>query len=176
MKGIQHQRMGGYLASALGAAIAATSLIMAAEPAHAQAAYGSYVGVGAAFGVTSDADGDGADLAGVIAGRYRFLRIPVSIRAQAFLFDGGFAFVPTVSYDYSLSWNTDIYLGAGISITSGDPSPVGDRTAFVLQPGIDYMFPSSRLALFGNAIIAFNGFRDGDNTAVSLQGGVGYQF
>ncbi|NER81548.1 MAG: porin family protein [Leptolyngbya sp. SIO1D8] len=165
-------------ASALGGAIAGVSVLMSAKPANAQAAYGSYVGVGAAFGLTSDADtGDGSDLSAVIAGRYRFLRVPISIRAQAFIFGDGFAFVPTVSYDYPLNWNTDIYLGAGLSFASGDnPSPVGDRTAFVLQPGVDYMFPSSRLTLFGNAIIAFNGYRDGGNTAVSLQGGVGYQF
>ncbi|MBE7380767.1 MAG: hypothetical protein F6J95_005090 [Leptolyngbya sp. SIO1E4] len=177
MKG-KKQLMQLAFASALGGAIAGGAVLMTAEPANAQAAYGSYVGVGAAIGLSSDADtGDGANFAGVISGRYRFLRIPVSIRAQAFIFGDGFALVPTVSYDYPLNWNTDIYLGAGLSFSSGDdPSPVGDRTAFVLQPGVDYIFPNSRLTLFGNAVIAFNGYRDGGNTAVSLQGGVGYQF
>lgn len=177
MKGKQHSWRQVALVSVLGGAIAGVTAAIAAAPAQAQAAYGSYVGVGAGIGLTSDAEGDGADFAGVIAGRYRFLRFPVSVRAQAFIFGDGFAFVPTVSYDYSLNWNTDIYLGAGVAFTSGDtPSPVGDNTSFVLQPGVDYMFPNSRLALFGNAVIAFNGFRDGDETAVSVQGGVGYQF
>lgn len=177
MDGKKHRSVYCALMSILGGAIAGASFLAVAEPVQAQAAYGSYVGVGLGVGLTSDADGDGADFAGIIAGRYRFLRFPVSVRAQAFLFGEGFAFVPTVSYDYSLNWNTDIYLGAGVAFTSGDtPSPVGDNTSFVLQPGIDYMFPNSRLALFGNAVIAFNGFRDGDETAVSLQGGVGYQF
>lgn len=177
MKGNTHRGIQSALVATLGGAIAGAAVLASAVPAQAQAAYGSYVGVGGSVGLTSDADGDGADFAGVISGRYRFLQIPVSIRAQAFLFGDGFAFVPTVSYDYPLNWNTDIYLGAGVSFPSGDtPSPVGDSTSFVLQPGIDYMFPNSRLALFGNAVIAFNGFRDGDETAISLQGGVGYQF
>lgn len=165
------------LGFALGGAIAGASALSTAAPAQAQAAYGSYVGVGPAFGLTSDASGNGSDVAGIISGRYRFLRIPLSVRAQAFFFGEGFAFVPTVSFDYPLNWNTDIYLGAGVSFNTGDePSPVGDRTAFVLQPGVDYLFPNSRLTAFGNAVIAFDGFRDGDETAVSLQAGVGYRF
>lgn len=180
MKQIMHRLTQMAIASAVGGVVTAVSGVTAAQPANAQAAYGSYVGVGAAIGITNEADtGDGGGFSGVIAGRYRFLRMPVSIRATAFVFGSGMAIVPTVSYDYPLSWNTDIYLGAGVSFPTGDdddPSPVGNTTAFVLQPGIDYMFPNSRLALFGNAIIAFGGYRDGGNTAVSLQGGVGYQF
>lgn len=180
MKQIKRKLMQAAIASALGGALAGAAGLVDAKPASAQAAYGSYVGIGAAFGLTEEADtGNGDGFAGVIAGRYRFLRMPISLRATAFVFGGSFAIVPTVSYDYPLSWNTDIYLGAGVSFPTGDdddPSPVGNATSFVLQPGIDYMFPNSRLALFGNAIIAFNGYREGGNTAVSLQGGVGYQF
>lgn len=166
------------LASVASGAIAAVAALSAAEPAQAQAAYGSYIGLGGSFGLTDDAaTGQGNGFSGVIAGRYRFLEIPVSIRAQAFVFGDSFAFVPTVSYDYALNWNTDIYLGAGVSFTGGDsPSPVGNQTAFVLQPGVDYMFPNSRLVLFGNAVIAFGAYRDGGNTALALQTGVGYQF
>ena len=163
------------LASMMGGLIAGAAVLMTAQSAKAQAAYGSYVGIGAGFGLSSDDSGDGDGVAALIAGRYRFLRIPVSIRAQAFIGDG-FAIVPTVSYDYPLSWNTDIYLGAGVSFTGDDPSVLGDQTAFVLQPGIDYMFPNSRFAAFGNAVIAFDAFRDDSGTAVSIQGGVGYQF
>ncbi|MEM6518425.1 MAG: hypothetical protein AAF892_16370 [Cyanobacteria bacterium P01_D01_bin.71] len=179
MQQIKHQLTKVAIASAVGGALAGIMGLTDVKPANAQAAYGSYVGVGAAFGITEEAgSGDGAGLDMVLTGRYRFLRMPISLRATAFLFDN-FTLVPTVSYDYPLSWNTDIYLGAGVSFPIGDDdevSPVGNQTAFVLQPGIDYMFPSSRLSLFGSAIIAFNGYRDGDNTAVSLQGGVGYQF
>ena len=175
MKGKTSRMVQLTCASVLGGIIAGASVLVSTEAANAQAAYGSYVGVGVGLGLSSDDDGDGDGIAAVIAGRYRFLRVPVSLRAQAFIGDG-FAIVPTVSYDYPLNWNTDIYLGAGVSFTGDEPSVLGDQTAFVLQPGIDYMFPNSRFAAFGNAVIAFDAFREGGGTAVSLQGGVGYQF
>lgn len=165
-------------ASVASGAIAVGAALTTAEPVQAQAAYGSYIGIGGSFGLTNDAvTGQGNGFSGVIAGRYHFLEVPVSIRAQALVFGDSFALVPTVSYDYALNQNTDIYLGAGVSLTGGDtPSPVGNQTAFVLQPGVDYLFPNSNLVLFGNAIVAFGAYRDGGNTALSLQTGVGYQF
>ena len=148
-----------------------------AKPAQAQAAYGSYIGVGIAFSPTEDANGDGEDFQGVISGRYRLLRTPISIRAQAFLLGDSSAIVPTVSFDVPLSWQTDVYLGAGMAFTSGDePTVVGDTTSFVLQPGVDFVLPRSNLVLFGNAVIAFDAYRDGDDIAASFQGGVGIQF
>ncbi|MFH7243310.1 MAG: hypothetical protein ACHWZW_10720 [Spirulina sp.] len=166
-------------ASLLATAVVGSGFVLRPEAAQAQVAYGSYVGLGAGFGLTSDAaTSRGTGVQGVIAGRYRFLTMPVSARAQAFVFGDGFAVVPTISYDFPLSWNADAYIGAGVSIPSGgdDPSLVGNKTAFVLQPGIDYMFPNSNLVAFGNAIFAFDAYRDGGNTAISVQGGVGIQF
>ena len=160
-------------------AATAAGVVLLPESAQAQVAYGSYVGVGAGVGLTNAvATGEGSGLQGVIAGRYRFLTMPISARAQAFVFGDSFAVVPTVSYDVPLSWNADAYIGAGFSIPSGGstPSVVGDKTAFVLQPGVDYMFPNSNLVAFGNAIFAFDAYRDGGNTAISVQGGVGIQF
>ncbi|MEO1401057.1 MAG: hypothetical protein AAFV72_07325 [Cyanobacteria bacterium J06635_1] len=160
----------------VGAAIAAVGLLKAA-PAQAQAAYGSYIGAGGALGLSNDDDGDGDGFGGVIAGRYKLLRLPISVRAQAFLFNGDVAVVPTVSYDYPINFQTDIYLGAGLSIPTGDdPSPVGDQTSFVIQPGVDYALPNSNLVIFGNAVFAFDAFEEGGGTATSIQGGVGYQF
>jgi hypothetical protein len=162
---------------ALTATVAGSAL--APEAAEAQVAYGSYVGIGAGVGLTNDAaTGQGSGMQGVIAGRYRLLRYPVSLRAQGFIFGGEFAFVPTISYDVPLSWNTDVYVGAGASFVGGgnNPSIVGDKTAFVIQPGIDYLFPNSNLVAFGNAIFAFDAYRQGGNMAISVQGGVGIQF
>ncbi|MEL6383242.1 MAG: hypothetical protein AAFQ89_12485, partial [Cyanobacteria bacterium J06626_18] len=127
MKGKKSRTLQFALAPLLGGLIAGATVLMTAQSAQAQAAYGSYVGIGAGVGLSSDDDGDGGGVAALISGRYRFLRIPVSIRAQAFIGDG-FAIVPTVSYDYPLSWNTDIYLGAGVSFTGDDPSVLGDQT------------------------------------------------
>ncbi|WOD41159.1 hypothetical protein [Nodosilinea sp. E11] len=176
--------LGRWIGHTAGAALLATAATVtgaaiAPEAAQAQVAYGSYVGIGAGIGVTNDAaTGQGSGMQGVISGRYRLLQYPVSLRAQAFLFGGEFAFVPTVSYDVPLSWNTDVYVGAGASFVGGgnNPSIVGDKTSFVLQPGIDYLFPNSNMVAFGNAIFAFDAYRQGGNMAVSVQGGVGIQF
>lgn len=171
---LQNQRL-GFSAALVSSAALATGLVLSIQaPSHAQAAYGSYVGVGPSVGLT---EGDGVEedreIAGVIALRYRVLEAPVSLRTQAIIGDGT-AIVPTVSYDLPLNWQTTAYLGAGVAFVSGN-TPVGNRDSFALQPGIDYVVPNSNTVIFGNAIIGFNGFREG-GSAVSLQGGVGLRF
>ena len=145
----------------------------APQPVFAQAAYGSYVGVGGTVGVSGRGDRTGGV---VISGRYRILEAPISLRAQGLLTNGGIAVIPTVSYDVPLNWQTEAYLGAGISIPGGNNSPVGDKVSFALQPGLDYAIPDSNTVIFGNAVIAFDAYRSGGGTAVSVQGGVGFQF
>lgn len=142
------------------------------EPVFAQAAYGSYVGVGGSVGVGGD---DGTQGAAVVAVRYKLLEVPISLRAQAFINGDGTAIVPTVSYDIPMNWQTDAYVGAGVSFAGGD-TPVGDKTSFAIQPGIDYSLPNSRLVVFGNAIIAFDAYRKEGGAAVSVQGGLGLRF
>lgn len=137
-------------------------------PANAQAAYGSYVGIGGGLGL-----GDNSDFALVINGRYNILELPISVRGAAFIGDGS-AFVPTVSYDYPLNFNTEVYVGVGASFAS-EGSIVGDKSAFVIQPGVDYTKPDSNLVIFGNAIFAIGG-EEGGGTATAIQSGVGIQF
>ena len=162
------------LASLAANAIAA-AIISAPEPAHAQAAYGSYIGIGPAIGLT-EGGGKGRQISGVITGRYKFLEAPISGRAQVFI-GNGVSIVPTVSYDIPLNWQTDAYIGLGASIpVGGGVTPVGDRTAFVLQPGIDYSLPNSNMVVYGNAVIAFDAYKDTRGTAASLQGGLGIRF
>jgi len=167
----------GQLASiAAGSFMVATIAAIAPEPVLAQAAYGSYIGVGPTLGIANDNNGGGQQVGGVIAVRYKFLEIPISLRTQA-LIGSGTAVVPTISYDIPLNWQTDAYVGAGVAFGSGDtPSPVGDKTSFAIQPGIDYVIPNSSAVIFGNAIIAFDAYRNGGGTAFSLQGGLGLQF
>lgn len=141
------------------------------QPAQAQVAYGSYVGVGPTVGFS-----DGGQIGGVLAFRYKLLKVPVSFRAQA-LVGQSTAVVPTVSYDYPINWQTDAYLGAGLVLAGGNtPSPVGNKIGFALQPGVDYVLPNSNTVIFGNAIFGFDTERDGGGTAFSLQGGVGLKF
>jgi hypothetical protein len=162
--------LGGF---ALGIAL----LLTTATTASAQAAYGSYIGVGGSIGVSGSDSGDDVSGGGVIAARYRFLRAPISLRGQVLISDST-AFVPTISYDIPLSWQTDAYLGVGAAIQDSNTSssPVGNQTAFVLQPGIDHVFPDSNVVLFGNAIIAFDAYKNSNDTAAAIQAGVGVNF
>jgi hypothetical protein len=181
-----NSRTGSRLAGVVGAialSSAATGLSLLNAPvASAQAAYGSYVGIGGSFGLTensdsTDVDGDSNRFGGVVAARYRILELPISLRAQALIGDST-AIVPTVSYDIPLSWQTTAYLGAGVAIQNSETSatPVGNKTSFAIQPGIDHVFPNSNLVLFGNAVIAFDAYRDSGGTAAAIQGGLGWNF
>ncbi|HEY9803466.1 MAG TPA: hypothetical protein V6D25_24185 [Leptolyngbyaceae cyanobacterium] len=159
-----------YLVVAL-ATSSAVSLVINTQPAQAQVAYGSYVGIGPTIGLTN-----GIQIGGVLAFRYKLLESPISFRAQALVGENT-AVVPTVSYDLPLNWQTDAYLGAGLVLTGGSSaSPVGDKISFALQPGIDYVVPNSNTVLFGNAVIAFDAYREGGGAAVAVQGGVGLRF
>jgi hypothetical protein len=165
-------------ALALGGAIAIPGLT--GDAAVAQPAYGSYVGIGGSLGLTEGNTSlfdESRESAAVIAVRYNILELPISVRAQVLTLSNATAVVPTVSYDIPLNWQTDAYIGAGIAFQGGsDTSPIGNQTAFVIQPGVDYSLPYSRLVIFGNAIIAFDAYEEGGGTAASLQGGVGLRF
>ncbi|GAB4138470.1 MAG: hypothetical protein Fur0046_13070 [Cyanobacteria bacterium J069] len=180
-KSCSQGRAKSYVATLLGSLGLSLGLSVAAiAPAQAQAAYGSYVGIGGSFGLTSgdEAFDEDSTSGAVIAARYKLLRVPLSLRAQVLLSDRS-AIVPTVSYDIPLNWQTDVYIGAGASIMLGsgdDTSPIGNQSSFVLQPGIDHALPNSNLVLFGNAIFAFDGYDEGNNAAISVQGGVGLRF
>jgi hypothetical protein len=160
----------------LGIITAAVGLTLNPSWASAQAAYGSYVGVGANMGVSDGGNGESSSPGGLISVRYKFLEAPFSLRTQA-LIGSNQAIVPTISYDLPLNWQTDAYLGAGVVFAAGDePTPVGNKTGLALQPGIDYALPNSKAVIFGNAIIAPNAYQEGGGTAISVQGGIGWRF
>jgi hypothetical protein len=155
--------------------IALSSVIGQAAPAQAQAAYGSYVGIGPAIGLTEgDNSNEDREISGIINARYKFLELPISLRAQAFIGDG-VALVPTVSYDIPLNWQTEAYVGVGAAVNFTGNTPIGNKSAFAIQPGIDYALPNSNVVVFGNAVIAFDAYKTG-GAAASLQGGLGWRF
>lgn len=160
-------------AIASGAALSIGLAFSVQTPASAQAAYGSYVGIGPSFGLTRGENSD-RQVSGVVAARYKFLTAPISARTQA-LIGSNVAIVPTISYDIPINWQTDAYIGAGVAIPIGGDTPVGNKTSFAIQPGIDYSLPNSNVVVFGNAIISFDAYKRG-GAAASLQGGVGLRF
>ncbi len=159
----------------LASGVAAIALQMAVvSPVKAQAAYGSYIGIGPAVGLT-EGGGEGRKISGVVSGRYKFLEAPISLRGQVFI-GSGVALVPTVSYDIPINWQTDAYVGVGAAIPVSGNTPVGNKTGFAIQPGVDYSLPNSNMVIFGNAVISFDAYKDTHGTAASLQGGVGLRF
>ncbi len=179
---MQSRGLAGLSGAIATGALAAGAILMMPSQAMAQAAYGSYVGAGISVGLTEGDELANEDqtTSGVIAFRYQLMEIPVSLRAQLLTFTDTSAIVPTISYDVPLSWQADAYIGAGVAFQDGgadnDTSPIGNDTALVIQPGVDYMFPYSNMVLFGNAIIAFDAYEIDGGTAASLQGGVGLRF
>ena len=150
-----------------------------APSAQAQPAYGSYVGVGASFGFSSGdtALGETSKTSALVGVRYKFLEFPISVRTQV-LIGSSTAVVPTISFDVPINFDTDVYIGAGISLANTvDATPIGNKTTFVVQPGIDYTLPNSNLVLFGNVIFALDAYRNtSGNSATSLQTGLGLRF
>lgn len=168
----------GMCSAVVGGLALGIGLILATpSAASAQAAYGSYIGIGGSIGLSDGGTGDDVSGGGVIAVRYRFLEAPISLRGQLLISESS-AFVPTISYDVPLSWQTDAYIGVGAAIqdSNNNSSPVGNQTAFVIQPGIDHVFPDSNLVVFGNAIIAFDAYKNSNDTAAAIQAGVGVNF
>jgi len=147
--------------------------------ASAQPAYGSYLGVGASFGLSNGnvSAGESAKTSVLLSGRYKFLEVPISIRAQAMI-GSSTAVVPTVSYDIPLNFDTDLYLGAGVALANtADTTPVGNKNSFVIQPGVDFAIPNTNFVLFGNVIFAFDAYRNAPGvTATSVQTGLGFRF
>lgn len=152
---------------------------IAAQPSQAQPAYGSYLGVGAGFGLSNGntAFGENSKTSLLLSGRYKFLEIPVSLRAQV-LIGNSTAVVPTVSFDVPLNFDMDAYIGAGVALANtNETTPVGNKNSFVIQPGIDYAVPNSNLVIFGNVIFAFDAYRNSSGTtATSVQTGLGFRF
>jgi hypothetical protein len=160
-----------------GLALAAGLVVNIQSPAQAQAAYGSYIGAGLGIGLTNGGGpNENANSSGSFAVRYKFLRAPVSLRTQVLVGGNGVAVVPTISYDIPINWQGDVYLGAGASIVRGEKTPIGNKGSFVLQPGVDYSLPNTSMMLYANAIVAFDGYRSSNATAVSLQAGAGLRF
>ncbi|MBW4479977.1 MAG: hypothetical protein KME54_24840 [Tolypothrix brevis GSE-NOS-MK-07-07A] len=132
---------------------ACVSTFFSAKSASAeQRMNGSYIGVGVA------ADGSGAAVAGTV----RWDLKPVSIRATATgACEGNLCatlFIPTVTYDFGISKNANIYAGIGgsaVSISDGDSS-VSLGTGAVLQAGAEGAI-SQNVVLYGDGTYFTNG-------------------
>jgi hypothetical protein len=134
-------------------AITSVPVLLKTESASAdEGMRGSYVGIGV------NADGSGVAAAGTL----RWDLKPVSIRATATgACEGNICatlFIPTVTYDFGISKNANIYAGVGgsaISISDGDSS-VSLGTGAVLQAGAEGAI-SQNIVLYADGTYFTNG-------------------
>jgi hypothetical protein len=139
---------------------------------------GSYVGAGVGAGVTSGGQGnDGATVGGNIQGRFAVPNAPVSVRGSVLFNGNSSAVIPSLSYDIPLNSNTNVYAGAGYSFAqkNGNTSQLGNQDAAVLQLGVESQV-SRGIVLYSDVKYGINAYQGSNRGAVSLQGGVGFNF
>lgn len=144
--------------------IGLSGLLIAPASAEPRGLTGSYIGVAVdgedpSGSLNSFAD-SGGDLVGIIEqvlddrptnttndatadrqlqGRLDIPHAPVSVRATAIVGNDVRAVLPTLSYDFPVSNNANIYAGAGYLFvtTPGMVTPLGDRNGVVLTAGAE---------------------------------------
>ncbi|MBF2067268.1 MAG: outer membrane beta-barrel protein [Calothrix sp. C42_A2020_038] len=166
------------VASALSVAFVTLTVVSAGIASAETGMPGSYIGVGAAAGLTNGGRGnDDAKFGGTVQGRFAIPQAPVSVRG-AVLFGGDATVIaPTLTYDLAIAENTNIYVGAGYSFvtTEGKATQLGNRNAALLTLGAESAI-SKNFVLFGDLKWAIDAYRRSSNDALSLQAGVGYRF
>ncbi|HEY9623562.1 MAG TPA: outer membrane beta-barrel protein [Crinalium sp.] len=156
--------------------LAAVPVLSVAKPASAQliGMNGNYLGGGVSVGVT---DGNSSDVGGNVQGRFDVPLAPVSLRGSVLFSDETAALMPIVSYDIGVAPNTNVYVGAGYSFVAdeGRATPLGDKNAPVITAGVETGV-TRNIALYGDAKLGIDAYRDSSNPAVSLQVGAAYRF
>ncbi|GJD16049.1 hypothetical protein RIVM261_010050 [Rivularia sp. IAM M-261] len=166
------------VASALSVAFVTSAVVSAGIASADTGMQGSYIGVGAAAGLTNGGrSNDAAKLGGAVQGRFAIPNTPVSVRG-AVLFGGDATVVaPTLTYDIPVAKSTNIYVGAGYSFvtTEGKGTQLGNRNAALLTLGAESAV-SKNIVLFGDVKYAIDAYKRSSGDALSIQAGVGYRF
>lgn len=138
----------------------------------------SYVGAGLSGSVTrGDADNEGRVFGGNVQGRFAVPNAPVSVRGSALFNDKNAAIVPTLTYDLPLTERTNLYAGAGYSfvVNHDRTSQLGNRNTPVLTAGVESRV-ADRVVVYSDVKYGVKAYDSNDAGAVSLQGGVGFEF
>lgn len=155
-----------------------TSGIAFAETVQEKGTDASYIGGGAAAGVTNGGqNGDAATLGYQIQGRYAIPNAPVSLRGAILASDETSAIMPMVSVDVPVMKNTNVYFGAGYSFVEddGQPTPLGNDDAPVLAVGAETQI-GSHLVIYGDTKLGIDAYQNSPASALSIQLGAGYAF
>ena len=110
-------------------------------------------------------------------GRVDLQNSALSLRGTVYLEDGARAILPTLSYDFAVGNDTNVYAGAGYALVDGEGgvTPVGDRSGLVLTAGAEAeALPG--LVIYGDAKFGINTDSVRGNSPMRLQLGVGRRF
>jgi hypothetical protein len=159
-------------------------LIFSGEQASANPRKGtdaSYIGVGAAAGVTNGGKvgnaGDAANFGGNVSGRLKLGDLPMSARGQLLWGDDTTAIIPQISVDAPIARGTNAFFGVGYSFVEKDGSatPLGNQDALALTAGVESEVGKNFL-IYSNATLGVDAYKDNTASAVSINGGIGYRF
>ncbi|MCU0571145.1 MAG: porin family protein [Oculatellaceae cyanobacterium Prado106] len=161
--------------------LAATPILLISSRAMAEPGMdGSYIGAGVAAGVTNGGRGhDDAQFGGTLQGRWQIpdISTPISLRGAALIGGDTVALVPTVTYDFPIVRNTNLYAGVGYSFLVDDShvTQLGNKDSVVVTTGVETAV-NDDIVIFGDAKWGIDAYRNTSADAVSLQAGVGVRF
>lgn len=160
--------------------LAVAPALMAADGASAQTVRGmdgSYLGGGVSIGLNSEVGSNDANFGGNVQGRFDVPQGPVSLRGAALINSNSVNLVPTVTVDFGVAPNTNLYLGGGYSFATneGETSALGNQNSAVLTAGVETAVRRN-VALYSDVKVALDGVADSDKTPVSVQLGAAYRF
>jgi hypothetical protein len=162
---------------------AGTALVVASGLSFSQAASAKpamsdpYIGAGVTQGITlGESDSDNGKFNGNISGRLPIAKTPVSARASVLFNDKNSAIVPTITYDFGVAKNTNVYLGGGASFLQdkGVNTALGDRNAPVITAGVETKV-AKNWVIYGDAKLGINSYQQ-NSSALAVSGGVGLTF
>ncbi|PSB04450.1 hypothetical protein [Merismopedia glauca] len=161
-----------------GTALVIVSALSLSSPASAEPALRDrYIGGGVTQGITLGEDGgqDGK-FNGNISGRLPIANLPVSARASVLFNDKNSAIVPTITYDFGVAKNTNVYLGGGASFLQdkGVNTALGDRNAAVVTAGVESKI-AKNWVVYGDAKLGINSYQS-NSSALAVSGGIGLTF
>jgi hypothetical protein len=138
----------------------------------------SYIGAGAAAGVTNGGqNNDAATLGGNVTGRVKLGNTPFSARGNVLWSDETSAIIPEVSVDVPIANKTNAFITGGYSFVEkdGKPTPLGNRDSVVVGAGVESEVGKNFL-IYTNAKVGLGAYQNSDASAVSINGGIGYSF
>jgi hypothetical protein len=147
-------------------------------PAEVLGTDASYLGAGVNGGLTG---GNGANeqarSGGALYGRFAIPQSKVSARGNMVFADKISAVTPKLTYDIGVAPGTNIFLGGGYNFVTdrNTNTPLGNKSTPVIGLGVESKV-ANNIVLFGGADLGLNAYENNNNTAISIQGGAGFQF